>query len=77
MISVARWSLALTSTLAVLAATAFAAGYISIEMNDVRYKRVDDVLPVATKSFAQTAPWMGRRDGRFGSDSGGGSGAAC
>lgn len=58
MTPVARWFLAITSTLAVFAATAFAAGYTSMEMNDVRYKRLDGELPVPTKHFAHTAPWV-------------------
>lgn len=57
MTQVAQWTIAVTSSVAVLAAAGFAVAYSQIEMNDRRYKRLDDSLPTATQLFARAAPW--------------------
>jgi hypothetical protein len=55
MTTLARWSIALTSAVAALAAAAFAAGYSSIEQNDADWKRI--ALPTATEWFVFIAPF--------------------
>jgi hypothetical protein len=54
MTSLARWSLALTSSTATFAAALFAAAYSALERNNAAWTRV--ALPGATDSFARAAP---------------------